>query len=275
MELIDSPDEGVDYEPHQNGITIQPSIEFRNVSFSYPTRPDVQVLQDLSFTIPEGSKLAIVGQSGSGKSTIAALVLRFFEPTTGTIFWSNKNAAEYSKSQIRSQIAFVPQEVILFGGTIKENILYGNPNADDKALKQVVNDANIAEFVKVFPEGLETLVGERGVQLSGGQRQRIAIARAMIRNPRLLILDEATSALDSNSERQVQDALNKLMEGRTSIVIAHRLSTIQDCDQILVLDKGKILEKGSHDFLLGKDKSVYAQMLSMQNFTHAQDEAKN
>jgi ABC-type multidrug transport system fused ATPase/permease subunit len=275
MELIDSPDEGVDYEPHQNGISIQPSIEFRNVSFSYPTRPDVQVLQDLSFTIPEGSKLAIVGQSGSGKSTIAALVLRFFEPTTGTIFWSNKNAAEYSKSQIRSQIAFVPQEVILFGGTIKENILYGNPNADDKALKQVVNDANIAEFVKVFPEGLETLVGERGVQLSGGQRQRIAIARAMIRNPRLLILDEATSALDSNSERQVQDALNKLMEGRTSIVIAHRLSTIQDCDQILVLDKGKILEKGSHDFLLGKDKSVYAQMLSMQNFTHAQDEAKN
>ena len=272
MELIDSSDEGVEFEPMTDQGEIKPNIVFSNVSFSYPTRPDIVVLNDISFEIPEGTKLAIVGQSGSGKSTIASLVLRFFEPTSGAIFWSGQNALQFSKSQIRNQIAFVPQEVILFGGTIKENILYGNPSADEDAIQKVVKDANIAEFANSFPEGLETLVGERGVQLSGGQRQRIAIARAMIRNPKLLILDEATSALDSNSERQVQEALNKLMAGRTSIVIAHRLSTIQDCDQILVVEKGKILEIGTHEALLSKEKSVYAEMLKMQNFIQTNEQ---
>lgn len=272
MELIDSSDEGVEFEPMTDQGEIKPNIVFSNVSFSYPTRPDNVVLNDISFEIPEGTKLAIVGQSGSGKSTIASLVLRFFEPTSGAIFWSGQNALQFSKSQIRNQIAFVPQEVILFGGTIKENILYGNPSADEDAIQKVVKDANIAEFANSFPEGLETLVGERGVQLSGGQRQRIAIARAMIRNPKLLILDEATSALDSNSERQVQEALNKLMAGRTSIVIAHRLSTIQDCDQILVVEKGKILEIGTHEALLSKEKSVYAEMLKMQNFIQTNEQ---
>lgn len=272
MELIDSSDEGVEFEPMTDQGEIKPNIVFRNVSFSYPTRPDIVVLNDISFEIPEGTKLAIVGQSGSGKSTIASLVLRFFEPTSGAIFWSGQNALQFSKSQIRNQIAFVPQEVILFGGTIKENILYGNPSADEDAIQKVVKDANIAEFANSFPEGLETLVGERGVQLSGGQRQRIAIARAMIRNPKLLILDEATSALDSSSERQVQEALNKLMAGRTSIVIAHRLSTIQDCDQILVVEKGKILEIGTHEALLSKEKSVYAEMLKMQNFIQTNEQ---
>jgi ABC-type multidrug transport system fused ATPase/permease subunit len=266
MELIDSSDEGVGFEPIHNETEIMPKIIFKNVSFSYPTRPDIVVLNDVSFEIPEGTKLAIVGQSGSGKSTIASLVLRFFEPTSGAIYWSDQNANVYTKGEIRNQIAFVPQEVILFGGTIKENILYGNPSADEAALQKVVTDANIAEFANSFPEGLDTLVGERGVQLSGGQRQRIAIARAMIRNPKLLILDEATSALDSNSERQVQEALNKLMIGRTSIVIAHRLSTIQDCDQILVLEKGRILEIGAHETLIAKERSVYSEMLKMQNF---------
>ena len=272
MELIDSSDEGVEFEPMTDQGEIKPNIVFSNVSFSYPTRPDIVVLNDISFEIPEGTKLAILGQSGSGKSTIASLVLRFFEPTSGAIFWSGQNALQFSKSQIRNQIAFVPQEVILFGGTIKENILYGNPSADEDAIQKVVKDANIAEFANSFPEGLETLVGERGVQLSGGQRQRIAIARAMIRNPKLLILDEATSALDSNSERQVQEALNKLMAGRTSIVIAHRLSTIQDCDQILVVEKGKILEIGTHEALLSKEKSVYAEMLKMQNFIQTNEQ---
>lgn len=272
MELIDSSDEGVEFEPMTDQGEIKPNIVFSNVSFSYPTRPDIVVLNDISFEIPEGTKLAIVGQSGSGKSTIASLVLRFFEPTSGAIFWSGQNALQFSKSQIRNQIAFVPQEVILFGGTIKENILYGNPSADEDAIQKVVKDANIAEFANSFPEGLETLVGERGVQLSGGQRQRIAIARAMIRNPKLLILDEATSALDSSSERQVQEALNKLMAGRTSIVIAHRLSTIQDCDQILVVEKGKILEIGTHEALLSKEKSVYAEMLKMQNFIQTNEQ---
>ncbi len=266
MELIDSTDEGVGFEPINNETEIKPKIIIKNVSFSYPTRPDIVVLNDVSFEIPEGTKLAIVGQSGSGKSTIASLVLRFFEPSSGAIYWSDQNANVYTKGEIRNQIAFVPQEVILFGGTIKENILYGNPSADEAALQKVVTDANIAEFANSFPEGLDTLVGERGVQLSGGQRQRIAIARAMIRNPKLLILDEATSALDSNSERQVQEALNKLMIGRTSIVIAHRLSTIQDCDQILVLEKGRILEIGAHETLIAKERSVYSEMLKMQNF---------
>jgi ABC-type multidrug transport system fused ATPase/permease subunit len=162
-------------------------------------------------------------------------------------------------------MAFVPQEVILFGGTIRENILYGNSNATQREIDQVVIDANIHEFITNFPEGLDTLVGERGVQLSGGQRQRIAIARAMIRNPKVLILDEATSALDTQSEKQVQEALNRLMKGRTSVVIAHRLSTIKDCDQIMVLEKGQIMEQGTHDDLIANPQGFYRKMLSMQN----------
>ena len=273
MDLIDSPDEGIDYIQQTTMVKINADIIFDSVSFSYPTRSDVLVLDRVNFHLHQGSKLAIVGQSGSGKSTIASLVLRFFEPTQGNILWDGRPSTSYSKTDIRSQIAFVPQEVILFGGTIKENILYGKPNATMDILNQVVKDANISEFISQFPEGIDTIVGERGVQLSGGQRQRIAIARAMIRNPKLLILDEATSALDTNSERQVQEALNKLMEGRTSIVIAHRLSTIQDCDQIMVLEKGRILEMGSHEDLVHKENGVYAGMLKMQSFVQGHESA--
>jgi len=273
MDLIDSPDEGIDYIQQTTVVKINADIVFDSVSFSYPTRSDVLVLDRVNFHLHQGSKLAIVGQSGSGKSTIASLVLRFFEPTQGNILWDGRPSTSYSKTDIRSQIAFVPQEVILFGGTIKENILYGKPNATMDILNQVVKDANISEFISQFPEGIDTIVGERGVQLSGGQRQRIAIARAMIRNPKLLILDEATSALDTNSERQVQEALNKLMEGRTSIVIAHRLSTIQDCDQIMVLEKGRILEMGSHEDLVHKENGVYAGMLKMQSFVQGHESA--
>jgi ABC-type multidrug transport system fused ATPase/permease subunit len=237
----------------------------KNVSFHYPTRPDVPVLRGINFEISEGQKLAIVGQSGSGKSTIAAIILRFFDPISGEVFWGNDNALDWDKTELRSQMAFVPQEVILFGGTIRENILYGNSNATQREIDQVVIDANIHEFITNFPEGLDTLVGERGVQLSGGQRQRIAIARAMIRNPKVLILDEATSALDTQSEKQVQEALNRLMKGRTSVVIAHRLSTIKDCDQIMVLEKGQIMEQGTHDDLIANPQGFYRKMLSMQN----------
>lgn len=266
MDLIDSPDEGVKFEKAVSTTdSFVPYLKFKGVSFHYPTRPDVPVLREVDFEINEGQKLAIVGQSGSGKSTIAALILRFFEPISGKIFWGDDLAENWDKTDLRTQMAFVPQEVILFGGTIQENILYGNPNATEEELNQVVKDANILEFISNFPEGLNTLVGERGVQLSGGQRQRIAIARAMIRNPKVLILDEATSALDTQSEKQVQEALNKLMKGRTSIVIAHRLSTIKDCDQIIVLEKGKIVEKGNHDSLISNANGVYKKMLSMQN----------
>jgi ABC-type multidrug transport system fused ATPase/permease subunit len=265
MDLIDSEEEDISFELPKNEMNIEADITFKDVRFCYPTRPDVVVLDNLNFNLPKGSKLAIVGQSGSGKSTIASLVLRFFDPVGGTIMWGGKDATLFTKTEVRSQCAFVPQEVILFGGTIRENILYGNPGASEEQLLQVVKNANIEEFISAFPDGLETKVGERGVQLSGGQRQRIAIARAMIKNPKLLILDEATSALDTNSERQVQEALNKLMEGRTSIVIAHRLSTIKDCDQIMVLEKGRIMEMGSHDELIRSSIGIYKGMLNMQS----------
>jgi ABC-type multidrug transport system fused ATPase/permease subunit len=264
--LIDSPDEGVRFDkPAEVSQKFSALLRMKNVSFHYPTRPDVPVLRGINFEILEGQKLAIVGQSGSGKSTIAAIILRFFDPIDGEVFWGDKNALDWDKTELRSQMAFVPQEVILFGGTIRDNILYGNPNASQTEIDQVVIDANIQEFISNFPEGLDTLVGERGVQLSGGQRQRIAIARAMIRNPKVLILDEATSALDTQSEKQVQEALNRLMKGRTSVVIAHRLSTIKDCDQILVLEKGLIMEHGTHEELIAQPQGFYRKMLSMQN----------
>jgi ABC-type multidrug transport system fused ATPase/permease subunit len=270
MGLIDSDDEGIRFEPADlSQSTFVPHLKFEEVKFHYPTRPDVPVLNGISFEIKEGEKMALVGQSGSGKSTIAALILRFFDPESGGLSWGNTSALEMDKSILRSQMAFVPQEVILFGGTIKENILYGKTDASEEDVNRVVQDANIKEFIAQFPEGLNTLVGERGVQLSGGQRQRIAIARAMIRNPKVLILDEATSALDTQSEKQVQEALNRLMKGRTSIVIAHRLSTIKDCDQIIVLEKGVIVERGTHDDLMNRANGSYRQMLSMQNVLDA------
>lgn len=266
MNLIDSSDEGVKFvKPTLAAQKFNANLRMKNVSFHYPTRPDVPVLKGINFEISEGQKLAIVGQSGSGKSTIAAIILRFFDPIDGEVSWGDENALNWDKTELRSQMAFVPQEVILFGGTIRENILYGNPDASQSEIDQVVLDANIQEFITNFPEGLDTLVGERGVQLSGGQRQRIAIARAMIRNPKVLILDEATSALDTQSEKQVQEALNRLMKGRTSVVIAHRLSTIKDCDQIMVMEKGQVMEQGTHDVLISNPNGFYRKMLSMQN----------
>jgi ABC-type multidrug transport system fused ATPase/permease subunit len=208
--------------------------------------------------------VALVGASGAGKSTIASLLLRLHEPTSGALFYDGRDSREYFLSALRSQIALVPQDIFLFGGTIRENISYGKPDASEEEIFEAARKANALEFINRFPEKLDTVVGERGTQLSGGQRQRIAIARAVLKNPRILILDEATSSLDSESERLVQDALEKLMEGRTSIVIAHRLSTVRKADQILVLDHGKLVEVGTHEQLIQLPEGIYRNLSELQ-----------
>lgn len=245
-------------------LDLQGDIRFDKVDFSYPTRQDVQVLKEVDLHVPAGDTLALVGHSGSGKSTIVNLLMRFYELDAGRITIDGQDLQDYDLPTYRSQIAIVPQEVILFGGTIRENILYGDPDADEEAVIEASKKANAWEFIRSFPEGLETVVGERGIKLSGGQRQRIAIARAILRNPSILLLDEATSSLDTESERLVQDALEKLMQGRTSIVIAHRLSTIRNADQICVIDKGMVVEAGRHDELSNLEDGIYSQLASLQ-----------
>lgn len=240
------------------------SITFEGVNFSYPTRPDLQVLKDLSFELPKGRTLGLVGRSGSGKSTVASLLMRFYAAQDKSVFIGEEPLEEVDLASWRNSLAFVPQDVLLFGGSIRENIAYGNTNATEEELIQAAKEANAWEFISGFPEGLDTTVGERGVQLSGGQRQRIAIARALLKDPELLILDEATSALDSESEHLVQEALDRLMEGRTSVVIAHRLSTIRNAHQILVLDHGEVAERGTHDELIALG-GTYAELVRLQD----------
>ncbi|WP_160711136.1 ABC transporter ATP-binding protein [Chitinophaga solisilvae] len=242
-------------------------ISFHNVTFHYPTRPDLTIMKDISFEVSADQKVALVGPSGAGKSTIVSLLLRLYDPVSGNISFDGRTGSSIPLSVLRSQMAVVPQDVFLFGGTIRENIAYGRPGADDAAIEAAARQANAWEFIQRFPNGLDTVVGERGIQLSGGQRQRIAIARAVLKNPRILILDEATSALDAESEKLVQDALDKLMEGRTSIVIAHRLATIRQADKIIVLDKGSIVEEGTHTQLITVDGGLY-KMLSEMQFTN-------
>ena len=243
---------------------LQGGIRFEHLSFSYPTRRDQQVLHDINIDIKPDSLVALVGPSGAGKSTMVSLLLRLYEPTSGRILFDETCNQKIPLSVLRSQMAIVPQDIFLFGGTIRENIAYGKPNATEAQIEDAARKANAWEFIQKFPEGLDTLVGERGTQLSGGQRQRVAIARAVLKNPKILILDEATSSLDSESERLVQDALEKLMKGRTSIVIAHRLSTIRQADLILVLDHGHIVEKGTHEELLKSDKGLYRSLSELQ-----------
>jgi len=238
-------------------------ISFRNVSFHYPSRPDLTIMNDVSFDVYADQKVALVGPSGAGKSTVVSLLLRLYDPVSGSILFDGKESTAFPLSQLRSQMAVVPQDVFLFGGTIAENIAYGKPGATPEEMEEAAKKANAWEFIQRFPLGLQTVVGERGIQLSGGQRQRIAIARAVLKNPRILILDEATSALDSESEKLVQDALDKLMEGRTSIVIAHRLATVRQADKIIVLDKGHIVEEGTHSELIGLD-GLYRTLSDMQ-----------
>jgi ABC-type multidrug transport system fused ATPase/permease subunit len=239
-------------------------IEFRDVSFEYPSRKDFPVLRGISFSIEPGQKIALVGPSGAGKSTLVSLLMRFYEPRKGSILFDGRASQTLPLSAVRMQMAIVPQDVFLFGGSIRENIAYGKPEATDEEIVEAASQANAWQFIKEFPEGLSTIVGERGVQLSGGQRQRIAIARAVLKNPKILLLDEATSSLDSESERLVQEALEKLMQGRTSIVIAHRLSTIRSADKILVISEGSILEQGTHQELVSNDNGLYRTLSEMQ-----------
>ena len=239
-------------------------IAFDQVEFSYPSRSDVQVLNGLSFEIPKGKTIALVGKSGSGKSTIASLLMRFYHLEHGGIVSNSKPLNEVDLAAWRDELALVPQDVLLFGGSIKENIAYGKTSASDAEIIAAAQQANAWEFIQGFPEGLETTVGERGVQLSGGQRQRIAIARALLKDPQLLILDEATSALDSESEFLVQEALDRLMQGRTSVVIAHRLSTIRNAHEILVINEGHITERGTHDQLLNLG-GTYSELVRLQD----------
>jgi ABC-type multidrug transport system fused ATPase/permease subunit len=243
---------------------IKGNVSFNNVAFSYPSRREIQVLKDVNFKAEFGQKIAIVGPSGAGKSTISSLLLRFYDITSGEILVDGKNIYDYDLENLRGNMSIVPQDVILFGGTIKENIAYGKPDATDEEIMLAAKQANALNFVEGFPEKFETLVGERGVKLSGGQRQRIAIARALLKNPSILILDEATSSLDSESEKLVQEALEVLMEGRTSIIIAHRLSTIRNADKILVLDNGKITEEGTHQELINLENGIYKNLSNLQ-----------
>ncbi|WP_338792904.1 ABC transporter transmembrane domain-containing protein [Bernardetia sp. MNP-M8] len=246
-----------------NQNPIQGNISFKDVRFSYPTRTDVEVLQGLSLDIKAGEKIALVGHSGAGKSTIIQLLERFYDPQTGTIEVDGKNNLEYDLSFYRSAIGIVPQEILLFGGTIRENIAYGKPTATEEEIISAAKQANAFKFIETFPEGLETLVGERGVKLSGGQRQRIAIARAILRNPKILILDEATSSLDAESEQLVQEALDTLMKDRTTIIIAHRLATIRKVDTIYVIENGQISEQGTHESLVNQE-GTYNQLVRLQ-----------
>lgn len=263
MEILSFSTERIDLKEVAPTHSLSGAITFDRVSFHYQSRYDVEVLKDVSFHVEPGQQVALVGSSGSGKSTIASLLQQFYLPVNGVIHFDGKPASEYSLTELRSQMAFVPQEVILFGGTILENISYGRPSASFDDIKEAARKANAYDFIVSFPQGFETIVGERGIQLSGGQRQRIAIARAVLRNPTILILDEATSSLDSESERQVQDALDKLMKERTSIVIAHRLSTIRNADKILVLDRGVIKEEGTHDMLIASG-GLYKRLSELQ-----------
>jgi ABC transporter fused permease/ATP-binding protein len=262
MEILDEIPE--DYTEGELKHRIQGNIEFKNLSFHYPNRVDVEVLKSINLNIRKGQQVALVGTSGAGKSTITQLLMRFYQNHTGQLHIDGNDITELPLTDLRKQIAIVPQDILLFGGSIKENIAYGKPEASEEEIQKAAEQANAHQFITEFPEAYETLVGDRGIQLSGGQRQRIAIARAILKNPKILILDEATSALDSESERLVQEALDKLMIGRTSLVIAHRLATVRKADHIFVLEKGQIVESGTHKELSGLEHGTYKKLSELQ-----------
>jgi ATP-binding cassette subfamily B protein len=257
-------DDGVEVLDEGEGLRLRGEIEMEGLSFSYPGRADVPVLQDFHLHVRAGQRVALVGPSGSGKTTTVSLLFRFYEPGAGRILFDGVPSTDLGLTALRRNLAMVPQEVLLFGDSIRENIAYGKPGASDEEIEAAARQANGQEVIETMPPGYDTLVGERGTQLSGGQRQRVAIARAILADPAILILDEATSSLDAESERLVQDALDKLMENRTSIIVAHRLSTVRRCDQILVLSGGTVVERGTHDELVGRENSLYATLARLQ-----------
>lgn len=264
MTILDGDTEILSLKKIENPLNLKGEVTLQNVQFSYETRPEVEVVKNVSIEIKSGEQIALVGSSGSGKSTLSALLLQFYKPNSGQILFDGKPANDYDLSKLRNEMAIVPQEVILFGGTIKENIAYGNLEASEAEIIEAAKGANALEFIQAFPDGFETFVGDRGIQLSGGQKQRVAIARAILKNPSILILDEATSSLDSESEMLVQEALDRLMKGRTSLVIAHRLSTIKNSDLILVMDQGEIVEKGTHEELVKLEEGIYRNLSEIQ-----------
>lgn len=250
------------------GVSFNKTIRFDKVNFAYPTRLDIQVLKDVSFYVQKGQKIALVGSSGSGKSTIVKLLSRFYKLQDGEISIDRQPVNDFEIKSLRKIIGIVPQEVILFGGSILENIRYGKLDATLEEIRAAAKQANALDFIEAFPEQFDTLVGERGVQLSGGQKQRVAIARAILKNPSILVLDEATSSLDAESEKQVQDALENLMQNRTTFIIAHRLSTVRSADEILVLNQGEIVERGKHQELLQNEEGFYTKLLKLQIENH-------
>lgn len=264
LEIMDDPSE-INIQHEQKMDIPFGKIEIKDVHFTYPSRPNVPILKGINFTIEPGEKVAIVGSSGTGKSTLVQLFMRFYEPNSGKILLGETDIQSYDVSDWRKLVALVPQEVLLFGGSIRENIAYGKPDATFEEISKAAELAFAKQFIESFPEKWDTLVGERGVKLSGGQRQRIAIARAILKNPKFLLLDEATSALDSESEKWVQSALEELMKNRTSLIIAHRLSTIRTADKILVMQEGQIVETGNHEELMNRKDGIYQKMVKLQS----------
>lgn len=268
--LLDMLDEAIEESSEAVPTTLPdslpgtPAVSFQEVDFAYPSRPDVPVLQGFSLDIDPGMQVALVGPSGAGKTTVVQLLLRFHEAAEGSLAFYGHPSTSLAKKAWRAQTAWVPQDVILFGHSIRENIAYGRPDASDADIQQAAKEANAWEFIQRFPDGMDTQIGERGVQLSGGQRQRIAIARAVLRDPQILLLDEATSSLDAESEGLVQEALQRLMQGRTSLVIAHRLSTVRTADRIAFLDGGRVVEFGTHAELMALADGKYRHFVDQQ-----------
>lgn len=263
LELLKEEDESE--KRKDSALRLDGSVTFEDVSFAYPSRPEITVLNGLNFSMRAGETIALVGHSGAGKSTIISLLMRFYQVAEGRILVDGRPIEEYGLAAYRANLGIVPQEVILFGGTIFENIAFGKPGASHSEVVAAASQANAIEFIGRFPEGFETRIGDRGVKLSGGQRQRIAIARAILKDPAILILDEATSSLDAESEFLVQEALEKLMVGRTTLIIAHRLSTIRKVNRIFVISEGHLVEAGSHKDLLARDEGVYKNLLKLQH----------
>jgi ABC-type multidrug transport system fused ATPase/permease subunit len=257
--------------PLEDRYKLSGRVSFEGISFAYPSRAEMQVLKDVHIKAEPGEQIALVGPSGAGKSTMVAMILQFYHPDSGRIVFDGLDSSTIPLSQLRRQMAFVPQDVMLFGGTIRENIAYGNPDASEEEIIAAARKANAHDFIVSFPEGYQTIVGERGIKLSGGQRQRIAIARAILKDPVILILDEATSSLDSASESLVQEALENLMKNRTSFVIAHRLSTVRNADKIYVLDKGQIVESGTHQELMDIEEGLYKSLSKLQFASAVED----